>query len=140
MKRFLLTATSVVMACTGAHAASQQNPYANMGEQDIQRMQAGIQQMMKCIDEAGGQQMLQKIAVRGEEMNAKLEGLCKAGKRDQAEQEAITFGKEMSEGADTRKLMQCGEMGKQMLESVNFKLPDPTDTAALHLCDGYNQQ
>ncbi len=129
MKR--LTASLLLMLPA---IASAQN-YQNMSEADMQKMMQQMQQVQTCM--AGVDQTeLKKFEQRANQMEADINALCAKGKRDEAQQEAMTFGKEVASTPTMQKMRECGKM----MEGAMPGMPNMRDYASSesddrHICD-----
>ncbi len=88
--------------------ASAQN-YHNMSEADMQKMMQQMQQAQACMADVD-QAELKAFEQRANQMQASVSALCASGKRDAAQQEAITFGREVSSTPTMQKMRECSEM------------------------------
>ena len=129
MKRLSVTLLLILPAISAA-----QN-YQNMSEADMQKMMQQMQQVQACM--AGiDQTELKKFEVRANQMEADINALCAKGKRDEAQQEAMTFGKEVASTPTMQKMRECGKM----MEGAMPGMPTMHDYASgendnQHICD-----
>jgi Flp pilus assembly protein TadD len=127
MKTLLLTFSLISFAFV---VSAQQNV-------DMQKMMQQAQAMQECM--AGvDQSAMGRMQSEAEAMKAKIDGLCKAGKRDEAESYAIEAGMKISQDPELQKIRKCGEKMQGMM--ANMPLPNiPTaaggENGAKHLCD-----
>jgi len=109
--------------------------YQNMSEADMQKMMQQMQQAQACM--AGvDQSELKKFEQRANQMEASVKALCASGKRDEAQQEAIEFGKEVASTPALQKMQECSKM----MPSAMPGMPSPHDYADSeddnkHICD-----
>lgn len=114
--------------------ASAQN-YQNMSEADMQKMMQQMQQAQSCM--AGVDQTeLTKFEQRAKQMEASVKALCASGKRDEAEDEAMAFGREVASTPAMQKMRDCGKM----MEGAMPGMPNMRDYASnesdnRHICD-----
>jgi hypothetical protein len=105
----------------------------NMNEQNMQMMAKEMQEMQKCMGSINKTE-LAEIEKRSIAFEKKIRSLCSKGKRDQAQKEALAFGKEMSKHPAMQSMNKCAEsMGKAMQD-----MPVPgqeVDFSNTHACD-----
>jgi Skp family chaperone for outer membrane proteins len=109
--------------------------YQNMSEADTQKMMAQMQKAQACMAEVD-QSELKKFEARANQMEARVKELCASGQRDEAEQEAIAFGQEVSADPAMKKMQECGKL-------MQGAMPGMPGTAAQvaedhkdrHICD-----
>lgn len=105
----------------------------NMSEQNVQIMAEKMQEMQKCIESINKKELaeIEKRSIAFEKM---IRSLCAKGKRDQAQKEALSFGKKMSKHPAMQSMNKCAEsMGKAMQD-----MPRPgqdVDFSNTHACD-----
>lgn len=109
-----------------------QNPL-NMNQADMQNMMLQMQQMQKCM-ESIDQSELDMLQKRSEEFKQNIDALCVQGKRNQAQQEAIRFGKEMATNPSMIKMQECGKLAQGMASHMP-QLFDDKDYSQKHVCD-----
>ena len=97
----------------------------------MQQMQAA-QECMQNVD----QEKLAEVQKRSEQMGKELEALCAAGKRDEAQARAISFGMEFAKDPAIQAMQKCGDMMQgampQMPYMEEFK---DEESSSLHVCD-----
>ena len=103
MKGLIASLLLIVPVVAGA-----QN-YQNMSEADMQKMMQQMQQAQACMADVD-QAELKAFEQRANQMQASVSALCASGKRDAAQQEAITFGREVSSTPTMQKMRECSEM------------------------------
>lgn len=129
MKRLIAILLLILPAISAA-----QN-YQNMSEADMQKMMQQMQQAQTCM--AGVDQAeLKKFEQRANQMQASVDALCASGKRDEAEQEAMVFGREVVDAPAMQKMRECGKM----MEGAMPGMPTMHDYASgendnQHICD-----
>jgi hypothetical protein len=100
-------------------------------QQMMQRMQ-GMQTCMQNIDQAE----MQAIEQRGKQMKAEVQALCAAGKRDEAMETAMAFGKEVASNKAMQEMRKCGEGMKNMLPKIAMDAQnDGGEKSRRHICD-----
>ena len=114
--------------------ASAQN-FQNMTEADMQKMMQQAEKMQACM--AGiDQSEMKKFEQQANRMQAKVDALCASGKRDEAEKEAMAFGKEVASNEAMQKMQACGKMMEGMMPGMPTVLQDdPGEDDNRHICD-----
>jgi hypothetical protein len=77
-----------------------------MSGQDMQSMMQKMQEMQSCIANID-QAELKALEQRSEKMEAEVKDLCSAGKRDEAQQKAMDFGREVSDSPAVQTMKKC---------------------------------
>lgn len=117
--------------------ASAQN-YPGMGgmsESDMQNMMQQAQKMQTCM-QGIDQTRVKAFEQQASTVEARVKSLCADGKRDDAQQEAVTFAREMSSDPDIQKIMECGKMMSGMLPPMPFiEQASGKNESAGHVCD-----
>ena len=117
--------------------ASAQN-YPGMGgmsESDMQNMMQQAGKMQACM-EGIDQTRMKALEQQASMVEARVKSLCTDGKRDDAQQEAVTFAREMSSDPEIQKIMECSKMMSDMLPKIPFAdQASGSDTSAGHVCD-----
>lgn len=102
-----------------------------MSEDQMQQMMK-MQECMAKID----QSRIEALSARAEAMNKEVKALCAADKRDQAQDIAIQYGKEISASPEMQEMKRCGEMAKGMIQQMPMMDDMDKDYADRHVCDG----
>ena len=105
----------------------------NMSEEDIQKMMQQAQKMQSCMQNID-QAKLKAIDQRSSQIMANLDSLCASGKRDEAQEKAISYGKEMAKDPTMQAMRKCGEMMKGMMPKTPLMDLDK-DLSSQHVCD-----
>jgi hypothetical protein len=114
--------------------ASTQN-YQGMSEQDMQNMMQQMQKMQNCM-QGINQSRMKEFEQQAARVEAEVKSLCTSGKRDDAQQEAMAFAREISNNPDIRKMRECGEKMKDMMPTMPYMdQASGSDTSASHVCD-----
>ena len=109
---------------------------SGISDEQMQQMMQGAQKMQECmanIDQAA----LQKLTEKSQEMQKELQALCSAGKRDEAQNRAIEYGKEIENSNEMQEMKKCGEMAQQMMQQMPA-IPGSNSGNAQHVCDVIN--
>lgn len=107
--------------------------YQGMNEADMQKMMAQMQQMESCMENVD-QEQLKALEQRANKFETEVKSLCASGKRDEAQQKAMLFGKEMAADPVVQTMSKCGEMAKGMMPPMPFG-DQQEDTSDQHVCD-----
>ena len=112
--------------------------YQNMSEEDMQKMMQQMQKMQSCMQNID-QAKLKAIDQRSSQLLAKIDSLCASGKRDEAQQTAISYGKEMAKDPTMQAMRKCSEMmSGEMMQGMMPKTPLmdlDKDLSSRHVCD-----
>jgi hypothetical protein len=104
-----------------------------MSEQNMQMMAKNMQEMQKCLESIKKGE-LAEIEKQSVQFEKKVRSLCSKGKRDQAQKEALSFGKKMSKHPAMQSMNKCTEK----LQGVMQNMPMPgqdMDFTNRHACD-----
>jgi hypothetical protein len=98
-----------------------------------EEMMLQLQNMQTCM-EGVDQEAMQAFELRSSQMDSELKALCASGKRDEAQQLAISFGQEMAKTSVLQEMKRCGEMMKGAA-MPNMPIVKDTDYSFLPVCD-----
>ncbi len=94
-------------------------------EENMQQMMEQAQKMQTCL-EGIDQQKLEELEQRSNQMEKDIDTLCKSGKRDEAQKEAISFAQEMSTNPVLLQMTKCADNMKGMMPpGVDMKADTP---------------
>ena len=105
-----------------------------MNQQD---MMAQMQEMSVCMASID-QNELKALEKDTTKFEAEMKGLCKEGKRDEAQERAIVFSKKMMNSSTLKTMQKCTE---KMSASMKKMMPDmdpeeiAKDFSNRHVCD-----
>lgn len=106
--------------------------YQGMSERDMENMMQQMQTCMQSID----QSRMEEFEQRSIEIDAKVKSLCASGKRKEAEQEAMAYGRELASDPDIKKMTKCSQMMRGMMPEMPYmNQANVPDTSARHVCD-----
>lgn len=100
-----------------------------MNQQDYIRQMEKAQACMAQIDQTA----MQRFEGKARAAESKIKALCAQGKRDQAQQEAMVFGKEISSQPELLKMRECMKMMQGMMPVMPYFGPE--NGSADHVCD-----
>ncbi len=107
--------------------------YPRMNETDMQQMMQQMEKMETCMKKVD-ESKLKALEQRSRQMETEVKSLCAKGKRDEAQQKAISFGKEVANDETMKTMMKCGEMMKDVMPKMSFTGLDK-ESASRHICD-----
>ena len=110
---------------------------------DMEKMQRNMQQMdmgkmqeamacMKNIDRSA----LEGLKEEGEKVKAEVGALCKSGKRNEAQDKAMAYSKEVMSRPELMKMRECSKMMAGMMPKMPFERIEK-ETKNSHICDDY---
>ncbi len=105
----------------------------NMSDQNMQMMQQKMQKMQKCMKSIKKAD-LDEIEKRSIKFEKKIRSLCSKGKRDQAQKEALSFGKKISTTPAMKSIKKCTEGLQGMMQNMPMPGQD-MDFSNRHACD-----
>lgn len=109
----------------------------DMGDMDVQKMMQQAQAIQACMQNVD-QGELEKFQQQAMEINKEIKSLCKAGKREQAQKLAMSFGKETENNTAMQEMKKCGEMAQTIMPSV-AQTDDDIDYSKQHVCDSLGE-
>jgi hypothetical protein len=113
--------------------ASQAVDYQGMNEADMQKMMQQMEQVQNCMEKVDREQLM-ALERRSRQIKAEIDSLCASGKRDQAQNKAIAFGKEVAQDDTMKTLRECGEIMQDKSPKLTFTGLDK-DSSTQHICD-----
>jgi len=126
---------AMLLLCLPALAMAQ-------NEDQMQRMMEQARKAQVCMEKIDRGE-LEAMARNAEQMEAEIQSLCAAGKRDEAHSVGMKFGLEMSRSAVAKEMRQCSEMmagamagmGSSFMPGMEF--PSLEEMKDEHICDAY---
>ena len=105
----------------------------NMQKMDMGKMQEAMA-CMKTIDRSA----LKGLDEEGKKIQAELKRLCRSGNRDEAQEKAMEYGKEMMSRPEIKKMRECSKKAAGMLPKMGFEelMEEGKDR---HVCDDFSQ-
>ena len=107
----------------------------NLNPEQMQQLMQQAQQMQACMSRID-QEAMQAMAQKAQAMESEIKSLCQAGKRSEALNKAIEFGRAMAKDDNIIIARECGEMAKGMLPEMDFPTSQE-EARRRHICDGY---
>lgn len=105
--------------------------FPGMAQMDMQK----LQQMQQCIENID-QSQLQEIEKQQQQFDTEIRALCKSGKRDQAQQKAIAYAKQMMNNPAIKAMQKCGEIARGMMPEMPVMQME-NELESQHVCDVY---
>jgi hypothetical protein len=109
--------------------AAQAQNFQGMEGADMQNILQRMETCMENIDESE----MDAIQARAERIGAEIEALCSQGMRNEAQQRAISLGREMAAEPTVLQMRKCGEIMPGMMPDPGFMKED--DYSDRHICD-----
>lgn len=110
---------------------AQNPPDTNQG--DMNNMMQQMQNMQSCMAKID-QKKVQGLEKKSNQFMAEVNSLCASGNREEAQEKAVSFAKEMQNNAIMKTMKKCSDMMKGMMPempSLNRFVGDPNQ----HICD-----
>ena len=107
--------------------------YPGMSEEDMEQMMQQMQKMKSCMENVD-QSKLKALEKRSRQMEYEVKSLCASGKRDEAQKEAISFGKEIVNDPTMKIMRKCGDTMKDVMPKLSFTGLE-NDIKNRHICD-----
>lgn len=109
--------------------------YQGMSEEDMEKMMQAMQKMESCMENVD-QSKLKILEQRSHEVETEIESLCADGKRDEAQNKALSFGREIAQDPTMKDMRKCGEAMKGMMPKMPFTDQNQDqDRSVRHVCD-----
>lgn len=121
---------SIIVLLLLIPAASFAQSFQNMSPEEMQQMMQEMQACMENIDQAE----MKALEQRANRFEAESKKLCAAGKRDEAQAAAISFGQELASNPTVQDLAKCSEKMSGMMPVKPFMEQDKYLTD-IHVCD-----
>lgn len=128
MKRFFNTLIFTLAISSSVQAANM----SSMEGMNMQQMMAQMQKMQQCllkVDEAE----LRHYESRVSKLEVELRALCQAGDREQAQEKAIAFGKEITSSKAFKTIESCTK--DMQINAFMPKVPDFDNLGDRHICN-----
>jgi len=103
------TAAVAIVLLGAASGAAAQAP--------TQQQMAAAMKMQQCMANLDPS-VMEKIEASGKKFEAEVKALCKAGKREEAQNAAMAYGREMATSEEMKAMAKCGDMAAQMMPSA----------------------
>ena len=113
--------------------------FPGFDSQQMQGMMQKAQEMQSCMKNIDQAEM-KALEQKGKQMQAEVKKLCAAGKRDQALDKAIAYGKEMAKSSAIQEMKKCGEKMQGMMPELSKFSKDYSNDGSEdegHICDNW---
>jgi hypothetical protein len=108
---------------------------AGMTEEQMEQMMRSAEKMQECFAKMD-QSAMQSLNAKGEKIQAEIKALCVAGKRDQAQNKAMEYGKEIANSKEMQEMKKCTEMAGDMMQHMPMSPGADGDFSGMgHVCD-----
>lgn len=107
--------------------------YQGMSEAEMQKMMQQMQEMQACMENVD-QEKMKRLEQQSRQFDADLKSLCAKGQRDEAQQKALSYSKEILNDPTLLTLKKCGEMMKDTMPNLPFTDYED-DPSGGHVCD-----
>jgi len=87
--------------------------------EDMMKMMEQAQKAQACMQDIDTSEF-DKLEQEGNKMEAEIKALCVSGKRDQAQDQAIAYSREMMAMPAMQKMRECSELMRGMLPKMPF--------------------
>jgi predicted transcriptional regulator len=133
MKKLVIT-----LLCLMPIASFAQYPMG-MSEADTQKMMQQMQDAQACMEKID-QSELEVLEKKANQFEAEMKSLCASGKRDEAQEKAMVYMKQIVNSPAVKEAKRCGEMMKGMMQGMMQNMPlmnEDKDYTKQHVCDSY---
>lgn len=107
--------------------------FPNLQQGDMQQMMQQMQKMQQCLENID-QSRMQELQQEAEQVQQEIQQLCDQGKRDQAQERAIEYGRRIASDPAMKQLQKCGEMAQGALPNMP-EIYDEKEYQDKHVCD-----
>jgi predicted transcriptional regulator len=110
-----------------------------MSEADTQKMMQQMQDAQACMEKID-QSELEALEKKANQFEAEMKSLCASGKRDEAQEKAMLYMKEIVNSTAVKEAKRCGEMMKGAMSGMMQNIPlmnEDKDYTSQHVCDSY---
>ncbi|MFV1921246.1 MAG: hypothetical protein ACMZ63_01360 [Methylotenera sp.] len=133
MKLKLVFITKAFALSLVFHNFVQANP-TGMSPEQMQQMMKQAEAAQACMEKVD-QSKLEALEVKGKKMQAEIQALCKAGKRDKAMTTAMEYSMQMKNDPALKEMSKCGEMMQGMMPKPYSPIQEGPDGKPSHVCD-----
>jgi len=131
MKKLVIT-----LLCLMPITSFAQNPMG-MSEADMQKMMQKMQEAQACMEKID-QSELDALEKKSKQFETEMKSLCASGKRDEAQERAMVYMKEIVNSSAVKEAKRCGEMMKGAMQGMMQDMPfmnQDKDYSSKHVCD-----
>ncbi|GJL65999.1 MAG: hypothetical protein NPIRA05_09700 [Nitrospirales bacterium] len=100
--------------------------------------QMNMEQMQKAVAcmEGLDRSAFEELDQIGQKIKAEIGSLCKSGKRDEAQDRAMAFAKEMMNRPEMKKMQECGKLAAGMMPKMPYETLQEMGKDR-HVCDDF---
>lgn len=127
---------AITLLCLAPIASFAQNSM-EMSEADMQNMMQQMQKVQACMEKID-QTKLDALEKKANQYETEMKTLCANGKRDEAQERAMVYMKEIVNSSVVKEAKRCGEMMKGAMQSMMQNMPlvdQDKDFTRQHVCD-----
>jgi hypothetical protein len=128
--RTLLLSVGMLLAAVPVIAQD----WGSLDQDKINQMMQQGQAVQACMAEID-QSELERVQAEGEAMLNEIRSMCSAGKRGEAQSQAIVYGKEMVDEPVVKELQACVGLAGMSIPAATWSQLEDTDKAPAHVCD-----
>lgn len=128
----------MTLLCLMPISAFAQNPMG-MSEADMQNMMQQMQKAQACMEKID-QAELDALEKKANQYETEMKSLCAKGKRDEAQEKAMVYMKEVVNSSAVKEAKRCGEMMQGAMQGMMQNMPlvnEDKDYSNEHVCDSY---
>ena len=129
---------TITLLCLMPITSFAQNPMG-MSEGDMQKMMQQMQAAQACMEKID-QSELDALEKKANQIEAEMKSLCASGKRDEAQEKAMVYMKQVVNSPAVKQAKRCGEMMKDSMQGMMPDAPfmnEDKDYTSQHVCDSY---
>ena len=127
---------AIILLCLAPITSYAQNPMG-MSEADMDKMMRQMQEAQACMEKID-QAELDALEKKANQFEAEMKSLCASGKRDQAQEKAMVYVKQVVNSSAVKQARKCGEMMKGAMQGMGQSMPfmdEDKDYTSQHVCD-----
>lgn len=92
--------------------------FQNMDQASMEKMMKNMQKMQICMSKID-KNKLNKLQASSEKFASSIKLLCKKGKRDEAQEKAMSYSEKFVKNPTMKKMKKCGDMAKGMMPDMS---------------------
>ena len=124
-------ATAALIGLSGIAAAQDFGGFDQKKMEALARQAQEAQACMAKIDEAE----LKRVQAAGEAKAEEVRALCSAGKRAEAQEAAVAYGKQVVEEPVVKQMQACAGLMDLSIPQAAWAQLEDSDTTKAHVCD-----
>ncbi len=130
--------TILLIGLMMAGSAAAQSAPPGLSQEDMNKLMNQAQQLQACLSSLDAQ-AVERLKNESIAADARMNALCKDGKRDEAQAYAAKFGQQMQASKDLQAFQKCGEQAMGLMKDVPMqKVMQVAQNQQMgHVCDGY---